>query len=127
MILVDTSIWVDHLRSEHRVLQQLLERGAVLSHPWVTGELALGHLSPRREILRLLDGLPSASVGTAVEMLMFVERHELMGSRIGYVDVQLLTATLLTPDARLWTGDKRQAASAAGLGIAFDPAAPDEP
>lgn len=121
MILVDTSIWVEHLRKGHAPLQHQLERGAVLGHPWVVGELALGHLSRRRKVLRLLSRLPSATVVTPDEVLWFVERHQLMGLGIGFVDAQLLAATQIIPDASFWTGDKRLAAAASRLGLAVDP------
>lgn len=107
MILVDTSIWVNHFRSGEPVLVGLLEMGSVLGHPWVTGELALGHLSNRKEILGLLTGLPQVEVASAEETLDFIDVQQLYGLGIGYVDVQLLAATRLTPDARLWTADKR--------------------
>ncbi len=130
MILVDTSIWIDYLRAGHLTLAHLLERGSVLGHPWVVGELALGHLSQRQEILGLLNSLPQAAVATPAEILTFIEHHELHGLGIGYVDAQLLAATQLTPDIGLWTNDKRLAAAAArlGLGLVVDPSAPgDEP
>lgn len=120
MILVDTSIWVDHLRAGHPTLVSLLDRGLVLGHPWVTGELALGHLSQRHEILGLLSSLPQAEVATPAEILIFVERHRLQGLGIGYVDAQLLAATRLTPDTRLWTDDKRLAAAGSRLGLLAD-------
>lgn len=121
MILVDTSIWVDHLRAGHPVLALLLEQGRVLGHPWVTGEIALGSLAQRRQVLELLGGLPQAEVATAPEVALFLERHQLYGPGVGYVDVQLLAATALTADARLWTGDRRLAATAARLGLHTDP------
>ena len=124
MILVDTSIWIDYLRAGHLTLAHLLERGSVLGHPWVVGELALGHLSQRQEILGLLNSLPQAAVATPAEILTFIEHHELHGLGIGYVDAQLLAATQLTPDAGLWTNDKRLAAAAARLGLVVDPSAP---
>lgn len=117
MILVDTSIWVDHLRGGDPELQRQLEVGNVLGHPWVIGELALGHIRQREEIVGLLRSLPTAVVATSEELLVFVERHQLMGQGIGYVDVQLLAATALTGDARLWTRDKRLADTATRLGI----------
>jgi len=126
VILVDTSIWIDHLRAGHLTLAHLLEYGSVLGHPWVVGELALGHLSQRQEILGLLNSLPQAAVATPTEILTFIERHELHGLGIGYVDVQLLAATQLTPGAGLWTNDKRLAAAAARLGLVVDPSAPAE-
>lgn len=121
MILVDTSVWVDHLRAGHSTLGRLLERGLVMAHPWVIGELALGHLSHRRNIVRLLTGLPQATVATTEEILTLVERYQLYGLGIGYVDAQLLAATRLTPDAELWTNDNRLAAAASRLGCAADP------
>ena len=117
MILVDTSVWVDHLRAGHPGLAQALDRGDVLGHPWVVGELALGHLSRRPDILGLLRNLPQAVVATVDELSVFTERHRLYGLRIGYVDVQLLASTRLTPGAWLATNDKRLAAAASRLGV----------
>jgi predicted nucleic acid-binding protein len=91
MILVDTSVWVDHLRAGDARLADLLNRGQVLAHPWVAGELALGPLGQRDVVLRLLAGLPQAVVATAPEVAAFIETHRLYGLRIGYVDVQLGT------------------------------------
>lgn len=120
MILVDTSVWIDHLHAGNEALARVLEAGAVLGHPWVIGELALGRLSRRAEVLRLLGGLPQATAATETEVLGLIEREALSGSGIGYVDAQLLAAGRLT-SARLWTGDRRLATVAARLGIAFDP------
>jgi predicted nucleic acid-binding protein len=117
MILVDSSVWIDHLRHGDSVLAAVLERGEVLAHPWVTGELALGRLANRAEILGLLGTLPRAMLATSAEVLAFIERHKLFGAGIGYVDAHLLAATLLTPDARLWTRDRRLHAAAERLGV----------
>lgn len=125
MILVDTSIWVDHLRAGHPVLGRLLEQQQVLGHPWVTGEIALGSLSQRDEVLTLLGGLPQAEVATAPEIAEFIERHALSSLGIGYVDAALLAATALTADARLWTRDKRLAAASARLDLHTDPTTSD--
>jgi predicted nucleic acid-binding protein len=125
VILVDTSIWVDHLRAGDRALAELLERSAVLAHPWVTGELALGNMSQRSEILRLLNSLPQAEVATIAEVAAFIERDQLYGVGIGYVDAQLLAATRLAPGAGLRTRDKRLAAVAARQGLLVEPAAHD--
>ncbi len=122
MILVDTSVWIDHLRSGNRALSALLQRGAVLGHPWVTGELALGNLAARAEILGLLRGLPRATAATDDEVLRLIEDEALHGLGIGYVDAQLLAACRLTRDAWLWSRDRRLAASAARLGLAYRPA-----
>lgn len=127
MILVDTTIWIDHLRKGHPVLERLLERGSVLGHPSVVGELALGQLSQRQEIIGLLGSLPQAAIATPAEILVFIECHKLYGLGIGYVDAQLLAATQLTPGAGLWTGDKRLAAASARLGLAADPPTQADP
>ncbi len=118
MILVDTSIWIDHLRTGDPDLRDLLREGRVLAHPWVTGELALGHLSRRSEILGLLNNLPQATVATDEEVLTLIDKRQLFGLGVGYVDAHLLAATALTPAARLWTRDKRLALVAAQHGLA---------
>jgi predicted nucleic acid-binding protein len=97
VILVDTSIWIDHLRTGDPELGELLRDGQVLAHPWVTGELALGHLSRRSEILGLIHNLPQATVATDGEVLTLIDKRQLFGLGIGYVDAHLLAATALTP------------------------------
>ncbi|MGH3804992.1 MAG: type II toxin-antitoxin system VapC family toxin [Pseudonocardiaceae bacterium] len=121
MILVDTSIWIDHLRIGQSPLVRLLDHGLVLGHPWVVGELALGRLAQRHEIIGLLDSLPQATVATNDEVMALINRHQLYGLGIGYVDVQLLAATQLTADAALWTADRRLVAAALRVGCAIDP------
>jgi len=98
-------------------LTALLQEAQVLAHPWVIGELALGQLARRSEILALLSNLPQAKVATQAEVMTLVETQRLFVLGIGYVDAHLLAATLLTTDASLWTRDKRLAAAAADLGI----------
>jgi predicted nucleic acid-binding protein len=120
VILVDTSVWIDHLRIGDSELVALLQDGQVLVHPWVVGELALGHLSRRSEILGLLHNLPQAKAATDVEVLTLIDNHQLFGLGIGYVDAHLLAATMLTTGARLWTRDKRLAAVATQRGLASD-------
>lgn len=122
MILVDTSVWVDHLRSGDATLAGLLGGSAVLAHPWVTGEIALGNFSRRDEVLGLLHGLPQATLARDAEILRLIEQEVLHGAGIGYVDSQLLAATRLTPDTTFWTRDKRLSAIAARLGMGFQPA-----
>ena len=119
MILLDTTVWIDHLRDGDAPVGRLLDGGEVLAHPWVTGELALGRLQGRARLLRLLDQLPQAVVATPAELLAFIERHELFGVGIGYVDAQLLAATKLTDGARLWTRDRRLQSAAERLGSAY--------
>ena len=118
MILVDTSVWVHHLRSVEQTLVRLLEVGLALSHPFVTGELALGNLRQRDAIVSGLQDLPQAALATTEEVLRFVNHHQLYGMGIGYVDVHLLASVRLTPGASLWTRDKslHNAAEILGLG-----------
>jgi len=118
LILVDTSVWVDHLRRGDAQLVELLERGAIAMHPFVVGEIACGSLTDRVSVLELLQDLPMAVVAENDEVLDFLERHRLHGKGIGYVDVHLLTAVALTEGARLWTRDKRLHATAVDLGCA---------
>lgn len=119
MILVDTSVWVDHLRAGDKVLIGLLDAGMVLGHPFVIGELALGNLRQREIVLKTLADLPHAAIATDAEVLHFIDRHTLFGSGIGYVDVHLLAAVRLTAGAMLWTNDKRLHAVAIELDLAM--------
>ena len=119
MILVDTSVWIDHLRSRDATLAQLLNTSSVLAHPWVIGELALGNLSGRDEVIALIRGLPRAVLADDDEILRLIEQESLYGAGIGYVDAQLLAATRLTPDTSLWTRDKRLSTVAEQLGLNF--------
>jgi predicted nucleic acid-binding protein len=121
VILVDTSVWVDHLRTGDRVLGQLLDSGGVLGHRFVTGELALGNLRERDLVLSALRELPQATVASDDEVLHFIDRQALFGLGIGYVDAHLLAAVLLTLGAKLWTRDRRLQAAATQLGLAMAP------
>ena len=107
MILVDTSVWIDHLRRAESALVVSLEGVMVLAHPLVIGELACGNLSNRSTVLDLFRRLPRAIEATHSEALMFIERHGLMGRGIGYIDALLLASTALGGDTRLWTRDRR--------------------
>ncbi len=117
MILVDTSVWVDHLRKNNRTLAEMLEGGRALTHPFIIGELALGMLRQRQTILASLQDLPRANTATDREVLFFIDRHRLAGRGIGYVDAHLLASAQLTVGATLWTHDKRLATIAAQLGL----------
>ncbi|MDN4573985.1 VapC toxin family PIN domain ribonuclease [Pandoraea cepalis] len=118
MILVDTSVWIDHLRAGDATLVRLLETGRVLAHPYVIGELALGSLKNRDVVISTLRDLPRVAVATDDEVLRFIGEQALFGLGIGYVDAHLLAATRLTPGAAIWTRDKRLAATAERLSLA---------
>ena len=118
MILADTSIWVDHLRTADAKLTQLLNTGNVLTHPFVIGELALGNLRYRRRFLDSFNDLPRTAVASDWEAMQFIERHELFGLGIGYIDAHLLAAVRLTFAAALWTRDKSLLHAAGRLGVA---------
>jgi predicted nucleic acid-binding protein len=117
VILVDTSVWVDHLRRGDSELATALETGEVACHDFVIGELACGRLSARAELLNLLDSLPRAPVVEHAEVLSFVERHGLSGVGIGWVDVHLLASAKLG-QLELWTRDARLRRAALELGAA---------
>jgi hypothetical protein len=119
MILVDTSVWIEHLRIGEEGLATLLNGGRVLAHPFVIGELACGNLRNRTEVLELLKGLPQAPVASQEEVLFFVESNELMGQGIGFVDAHLLAATAVSAASRIWTLDKRLGRVAAKLDVAY--------
>jgi len=120
VILVDSSVWVDHFRTADETLVELLSSGQVLVHPFVVGELALGNLRQREVVLASLRDLPPAIVATNREVLHFIGRHQLFGRGIGYVDAHLLAAVRLTIGASLWTRDRRLLGVAGNLGLAFN-------
>ena len=116
MILADTSVWVDHLRCGNARMAALLQETQIAGHPFVTGEIALGHLKRRTEILALLASLPQATPAEHEEVLRFVADNELAGSGLGWIDVHLLAAAALGR-SWLWTLDRRLAAVASRLGL----------
>jgi predicted nucleic acid-binding protein len=118
VILVDTSVWVDHLRIGDELLQDLLDQEQVLAHPFVIGELALGSIPQRAATLRQLLRLPAANVAHHDEVMQLVDRHRLYGLGLSYADVHLLAATRLTSAATLWTRDKSLSAVAERLSLA---------
>lgn len=119
MILVDTSVWIDHLRAGDTQLAHLLKQQQVIMHPMVLGELACGNLKNRHKLIKLWQQLPSIKEARHHEVLYCLEQRQLMGKGIGYVDLCLVTATLLSPGTQLWTRDKRLAAIAANLDCAW--------
>ena len=118
MVLVDTSIWIDHLRQGNHRLEVLLLDAEVICHPYIIGELACRNLKNRDEILALLQSLPITPTTASDEFLFFIAQNQLMGQGIGFVDVHLLASALLS-GVRLWTGDRRLRTAAGKLGIAF--------
>jgi predicted nucleic acid-binding protein len=107
MILVDTSVWIDHFRSNDNDLLVLLNNCQVLMHPYLSGELACGNLANRAEVLHLLAALPQISTATDAEVQFFIEQRSLMDKGIGYIDAHLLAAVALDGSAKIWTRDKR--------------------
>lgn len=121
MILVDTSVWIDHLHRVDPSLVALLERNDVVVHPMVIGELASGTISDRERFLGLLSALPEATEATHAEVLKFVAERKLHGKGLSLVDAYLLASAVLSPNTRLWTRDRRLAAAAADLGLTWKP------
>ena len=117
MILVDTSVWIDHLRHGDVELTRLLNAGQVLTHRFVIGELALGNLQNRNIVLNSMQNLPQVTSASDEEALHFIENNGLVGKGVGYIDAHLLAAVRLSPDALLWTRDKRLLAESIRLGL----------
>lgn len=106
MILVDTSVWVEHFRKGNIGLDTLLQEGQVVCHPFIVGELACGNIKHRSRILSLLSTLPIAHTAEHEEVMHVIEKYHLMGKGLGYIDVHLLASAMLT-HIPLWTLDKR--------------------
>jgi predicted nucleic acid-binding protein len=117
MVLVDTSVWIEHFRRREPRLAECLAEGLVLMHPFVSGELACGNLKDRSVVLALFDSLPAAKPAAHSEALECMERHRLWGRGLGWIDVHLLASALVS-DCRFWTMDKMLARVAADLGLA---------
>jgi predicted nucleic acid-binding protein len=120
MILVDTSVWVDHLRANEPLLASFLTQNKVLGHSFVRGEIALGNLRQRETILSALDNLPQAPLVFNDELNYFIEKNTLFGLGIGLVDAHLLASTQLLGNTQLWTRDKRLQMAAERLNLAAD-------
>lgn len=118
MILVDTSIWIEHFRAAEAQLVALLLRNEVLAHPFVIGEIALGSVAKRADVLRHLSNLPAPVAATQVEVMTFIDRHKLSNTGLGYVDAALLASAALTAGAALWARDKNLRAAAVRCGVA---------
>ena len=119
MVLVDTSVWIDHLRTGDAHLTRLLEQGMVVGHPCVAVELSLGRIRNRAVVLELIRNLPSVPVATPDELFHFIEARELGGGGVGYVDASLLASAVLDGAVCLWTRDRALHGAAEALGVAY--------
>ncbi len=120
MVLVDTSVWVRHLRQGEPNLERILNDGEVMCHPFVVGELACGNIRNRTEILSLIQILPRVTEAKHQEVLQFIEQNRLMGNGLGYVDVHLCASAVLT-GVPMWTYDRRLDQTNKVLGIRYKP------
>ena len=118
MILVDSSIWVDHLRSEDSTLASLLDADEVMCHPLIVGEILMGNARQWSALREMLSLLPQAPVAENEEVLDMVARHKLHGIGIGFIDSHLLASVQLNEEARIWSRDRRLAQVARNLGLA---------
>ncbi|MEG3143748.1 type II toxin-antitoxin system VapC family toxin [Sphingomonas sp. RT2P30] len=118
MLLADTSVWIDHLRHDDAQLRASLLAHDILCHPFIIGEIAMGSLKDRAIVLRFLKHLPGARPAKDDEVFDLIERHRLFSRGLGYVDAHLLAATMLTPEALLWTRDQRLHDAATRLNVA---------
>ena len=121
MILVDSSIWIDHFRQQNLVLDDLLAWKQVLGHPFVVAEIAMGSHADRRKLLASLDELPQAADVQVSEVRHFIERHEIFSKGIGFVDATLLVSAHLGKNVSLWSRDRRLNMLADRFGIAYQP------
>ena len=118
MVLVDTSVWISHLRDGNKDLESLLNEEKVICHPMIIGELACGNIKNRTEILSLLQTLPPAKEATHEEVLEFIDKTKLYGKGIGYIDLHLLASALIS-DIALWTLDRKLDNEATKLRIKY--------
>ncbi len=119
MILVDTSVWIDHLRQGDEVLVSLLNSAQVSTHPFIIGELACGNLKNRDTFLSLIQQIPEVKPAIHEEVLYFIESNRLMGKGVGYIDIHLLASLAINKHTFLWTQDKRLRLLAEELGLAY--------
>ena len=118
-ILVDTSVWIKHLREGDKNLTELLEQGLVACHPFIIGEIACGGIKNRHEIIGLLNDLPSTDILDHSEIMEFIENRKIMNKGIGYIDVHLLGSALVS-GTPLWTFDRALRKIAVQLSIEYD-------
>ena len=121
MILVDSSVWIDHIHRQDMQLDDLLAWKQVLGHPFVAAEIALGSMTNRQAILSSLDELPQAPEVLVSEVRHFIEKHQMFSKGIGFVDATLLVSALVAKNVTLWSRDRRLNMLADSFGIAFQP------
>jgi predicted nucleic acid-binding protein len=119
MVLVDTSVWIEHLRIGNAQLAHLLNTAQVSMHPMIVGELACGNLANRMQLLNLLQNLEQVAEASHSEVMYLLEAHKLMGRGVGFVDLHLLSSSLLSANTTLWTLDKRLGMLASELKVNF--------
>lgn len=117
MILADTSVWIDYLRSGNTEMRKLLEQGQIVIHPFITAELALGALKQRATTLALLDRLPQSRVAQLNEVRAMIDARQLYGLGIGLIDAHLLASVFINPATVVWTRDKQLRKVAEALGV----------
>ena len=117
MILADTSVWIDHLRSGNKELQKALSKGQIIIHPWIVAELALGSLRNRTNTLGMLDNVPHVQVAQNSEVRLMIETRNLYSVGIGLIDAHLIASAFLSPPTLLWTKDRSLRQVAENLGI----------
>lgn len=118
MVLVDTSVWIDHLRKGNPRLEALLDEGEVLCHPFIIGELACGQIVNRRQIVAFLNSLPRVGTAGHEEVMHLIDAHRLMGTGIGYLDAHLLASARMSA-ALIWTLDLSLDRTSAKLDVAY--------
>ena len=118
MVLVDTSVWINHLRNSNKYLEKLLFDGEVVCHTYIIGELACGNLKNRKEIISLFQSLPTVTVVEFREYLYFIEKNQLSGKGLGFVDIHLLASAKLN-QVPLWTADKKLEVAATDLDLSY--------
>ena len=121
MVLIDTSVWIEHLKGKTEVVEYLLTANEVLIHPFVIGEIACGNFTNRGEVLSMLQKLPALSVTDDSLVLYFIDQNQLAGLGIGYIDAHLLASAVLEPPTRVLTLDKRFRAAAEAMQLAYYP------
>ena len=119
MILADSSVWIGHFRSANQSLSALLDADEIVTHPFVVGELACGHLPDRGAFLRWLKRMDTTPEASHAEALAFIQGRGIMGRGLGYGDVHLLASCKLMPGTLLWTHDRRLHTVAVELDVAF--------